>query len=133
MRIQTSDTHPVVVQAIKNGHYLVSNSILMQGHVSLYIMNDSDSHIQLKDGMVVAIRQETLDIDEVSAEDGLLTKWNGRYAIEKSNGSFHLDGIIGVEGEDNPLSTGNSGTISSVKKDDDLQELKSKAGKLDSN
>ena len=49
-----------------------------------------------------------------------------------SNGSFHLDGIIGVEGEDSPLSTGNSGTIPRIKKDDDLQELKSKSGELDS-
>ena len=46
----------------------------------------------------------------------MLTKWNGQYALDKSNGSFHLDGIIGVDGEDNPLSTGNSGTVSRVKK-----------------
>ena len=38
-----------------------------------------------------------------------------------------------MEGEDNPLSTWNSGTISRVKKDDDLQKLKSKSGELDSN
>ena len=53
--------------------------------------------------------------------------------LNKSNGYFHLDGIIGVEGEDNPLSTGHTGTISRVKKDDDLQELKTKSGALDSN
>ena len=69
-------------------------------------MNDSDSHIQLKDGMVVAIGQETLHIEQVSASDGLLTKWNGQSVLNKSNGSFHLDGFIGVEGEDNPLLTG---------------------------
>ena len=46
----------------------------MPEDVSLYIMNDSDSHIQLKDGMVVAIGQEALHIEEVSASDGLLTK-----------------------------------------------------------
>ena len=71
--------------------------------------------------MVVAIGQESLHIEEVSASDGLLMKWNSQYALDKSNGLFHLDGIIGVEREDNPLSTGNSGTISSVRKDDDIQ------------
>ena len=71
--------------------------------------------------MVVDIGQEALHMDEVSAADGLLTKWNGRFALEKSNGSLHLDGIIGVEGEDNPLSTWNSGTISRMKNHDDLQ------------
>ena len=96
----------------------------MPGGVSLYIMNDSDSHIQLKEGMVVAIGQEALHIGEVSAADGLLTKWKGQSTLNNSNSSFHQDGIIRVEGEDNPLSTGNSGTISRVKKDDDLQELK---------
>ena len=30
----------------------------MPGAVSLYIINDPDSHIQLKDGMVMAIGQE---------------------------------------------------------------------------
>ena len=55
MRIQADDIHPVVVQARKNGHYLVPNILLMPGDVSLYIMNDSNSHIQLKDGMVVTI------------------------------------------------------------------------------
>ena len=54
-RIQTGDIHPVVVQARKNGPYLVENTILMTWGVSLYIMNDSDSHIQLKDGIVVVI------------------------------------------------------------------------------
>ena len=73
--------------------------------------------------MAVAIGQEALHIEEVSASDGLLTKWNGHYVLNKSNGSFHLDGIIGVKG-DNPLLTGNSGTISRVKKADDIQELK---------
>ena len=38
-----------------------------------------------------------------------------------------------MEGEDNSLSTENSGTISRAKKDDDLQELKSKLEELDSN
>ena len=73
----------------------------MPGDVSLYIMNNSDSHIQLKGGMLIAIGQEALHIEEVSASDGLLTEWNGQSALNKSNGSFHLDGIIGVEGEDN--------------------------------
>ena len=36
-----------------------------------------------------------------------------------------------MEGEDNPLSTENSGTISRVKKNDDLQELRLKSGELD--
>ena len=94
-------------------------------------MNDSDSHIQLKDGMVVAIRHEALHIEEVS--DGLLTKWNGQSVLNQSNGPFHLDGIIGVEGEDNSLLTGNSGTISRVEKDEDIQELESKSVRLDSN
>ena len=67
--IQTGDIHPVVVQARKNGHYLVPNTLLMPGYVSLYIMNDSGSHIQLKDGMVVVIGQEALHIEEVSASD----------------------------------------------------------------
>ena len=86
----------------------------MPGDVSLYITNDSDSLIQLKDGMVVTIGQEALHLEEVSASDGLLTKWNGQSVLNQSKGSFHLDGIIGVEGEDNPLLTGNSGTISRV-------------------
>ena len=62
VRIQTGDIHPVVVWARKNGPYLVLNTLLMPGDVSLYITNDSDSHIQLKDGMVVAIGQEALHI-----------------------------------------------------------------------
>ena len=105
----------------------------MPGVVSLYIINDSDSHIQLKDGMVVDVGHEALHIEEVVASDGLLTKWNGQCVQNQSNGSFHLDGIIGVEGEDNPLLTGNSGTIPKVEKDEDIQELKSKSGQLDSN
>ena len=79
-RIQTYDINPVVVQARKNGPYLVPNILLMPGDVSLYIMNDSDIHIQLIYGMVVAIGQESLHIEEVSASDGLLTKWNGQSA-----------------------------------------------------
>ena len=132
MRIQTDDIHPVGVQARKNGPYLVSNTLLMPGDARLYIMNDSDSHIQLKYGMVVTVGQEALHIEEVSESDGLLTKWNGQSVLNQSNGSLHLDGIIGVEGEDNPLFTGNSGTISRVEKDEDIQELKSKSGQLDS-
>ena len=58
--------------------------------------------------MVVALRQEALHIEEVSASDRLLTKWNGQSALDKSNGFFHLDGLIGVTGEANPLSTRNS-------------------------
>ena len=123
----------MVVQARKNGPYLVPNPLLIPGNVSLYIMNDSDSHFQIKDGMVVAIGQETLHTVEVSAANGLLTKWNGQSVLNKSNGSFHLDGIIGVEGEDNPFLTGDSGTISRVEKDEDIQELKSKSGQLDCN
>ena len=38
-----------------------------------------------------------------------------------------------MEGEDTPLLTGNSGTMSRVKKDDDIQELKLTAEQLDSN
>ena len=38
-----------------------------------------------------------------------------------------------MEGEVNLLLTGNSGTISRVEKDEDIQELKSKSGQLDSN
>ena len=74
VRIQTDDIHPVVVQARKNGPYLELNTLLMPGDASLYIMNDSDSHIQLKDDMVVAVGQESLHIEEVSESDGLLTK-----------------------------------------------------------
>ena len=103
MRIQTGNIHPVVVQAMKNGPYLVPNTLLMPGGVSLYMMKYSDSHLQLKDSMVVALGQETLHIDEVSASDGLLTKWNGQSVLNKSNGSFYLDGIIGVKGEDKPI------------------------------
>ena len=55
VRIQTDDIHPVAVQARKNGPYLVPNTLLMPGDASLYIMNDSDSPIQLKDNMVVAV------------------------------------------------------------------------------
>ena len=105
----------------------------MPGDASLYIMNDSDSHIQLKDDMVVAVGQEALHIEEVSESDLLLTKWNGQSVQNQSNSSLHLDGIIGVEGEDDPSLTGNSGTISRVEKDEDIQELKSKSGQLDSN
>ena len=133
VRIQTDDIHPVVVQARKNGPYLVPNTLLMPGNASLYIMNDSDSHIQLKEDMVVAVGQEALHIEEVSESDGLLTKWNGQSVLNQSNSSLHLDGIIGVERQDDPLLTGNSGTISRVEKDEDIQELKSKSGQLDSN
>ena len=76
MRIQSDDIHPVVVQARKNGPYLVPNTLLMPGDASFYIMNDSDSHIQFNDDMVVAVGQETLHIEEVSESDGLLMKWN---------------------------------------------------------
>ena len=110
---------------MKSGPYLVPNTFLMPRDVSLYIMNDSDSHIQRKDGMVVVIGQEALHIEEISVSDGLLTKWNGQSVLNQSNGSFHLDGIIGVKGEDDPSLTGNSGTISRV--------VKSKSGQLDSN
>ena len=103
----------------------------MPGDASLYIINDS--HIQLKDDMVVAVGQEALHIEEVSESDGLLKKWNGQSVLNQSNGSIHLDGIIGVDGEDSPLLTGNSGTISMVEKDEDIQGLKSKSGQLDSN
>ena len=121
VRIQTDVIHPLVVRARKNEPYLVPNTLLMPGDSSLYIMNDSDSHIQLKDGMVVAVGQEALHIEEVSVSDGLLTKWNGQSVLNQANGSLHLDGIIGVEGEDNPLLTGNSGTISRMEKDEDIQ------------
>ena len=104
----------------------------MPGDASLYIMNDSGSHIQLKDDMVVAVGQEALHIEEVSESDGLLTKWNGQSVQNQSNSSLHLDGIIGVEGEDDPSLTGNSGTISRVEKDEDIQDFKSKSGQLDS-
>ena len=91
-------------------------------------MNDSDSHIQLKDDMVMAVGQEALHIEGESESDGLLTKWNGQAVLNQSNSSLHLDGIIGVEGEDNQLLTGNSGTISWVEKDEDIHKLKSKSG-----
>ena len=56
------------------------------------------------------------------------------YALgNMSNGSFYLDRIIGLEGEYNPLSTRDSGTTSRVRMDENLQELKSKSGELDSN
>ena len=58
VRIQTDDIHPVVVQPRNNGPYFVPNTLLMPGDASLYIMNDSDSHIQLKDDMAVAVGQE---------------------------------------------------------------------------
>ena len=83
--------------------------------------------------MVVAIGPQALHIEEVSASYGLLTKWNGQSVLNKPNSSFHLDGIIRVEGENTPLLIGNSGTISREKKDDDIQELKSKSGQLNSN
>ena len=51
-------------------------------HASLYIMNYSDSHIQLKDDMVVAVGQKALHIEEASESDGLLTKWNGQSVIK---------------------------------------------------
>ena len=133
VRIQTDDIHPVVVQARKNGPYLVPNTLLMPGDANLYIMNDSNSHMQLKADMVVAVGQEALHIEEVSESDGLLTNCNGQSVLNQSNGSLHLDGIIGMEGEDNPLLTGNSGTISMVEKNEDILELKSKSGQLDSN
>ena len=88
MRIQTDDIHPVVVQARKSGPYLVPNTLLMPGDASLHIMNDSDSHIQLKYDMVVAVGQETLHIGEVSASDGLLTKWNGQSVLNQSTVPF---------------------------------------------
>ena len=72
MRIQTDDIHPVVVQAWKNGPYLVPNTLLMPGDASLYIMNDSNSHIQLKDDMVVAVGQEALHIEEESESVGIV-------------------------------------------------------------
>ena len=42
MRLQTGDIHPVGVQARKNVPYLILNTLLMQGDVSLYSKNDSD-------------------------------------------------------------------------------------------
>ena len=59
----------------------VPNTLLMPGDVSLYIMNDSDSHIQLKYDMMVAIGQEVLHIEEVS--HGMLTKWNGQSVLNQ--------------------------------------------------
>ena len=66
----------------------------MLGDASLYIMNDSDSHIQLEDNMVVALGQEALHIEGVSESNGLFTKWNGQSVLNQSNSSIHLDGII---------------------------------------
>ena len=83
MRIETDDIHPMVVQAMKNGPYLVPNTLLMPGDNSLYIMNDSGTHIQLKDGMLVAVGQEALHIEEVSESDGLLAKWNGQSGLNQ--------------------------------------------------
>ena len=40
VRIQTDNIHPVVVQARKNGPYLVPTTFLMPGNASLFIMND---------------------------------------------------------------------------------------------
>ena len=40
VRIQTDNIHPVVVQARKNGPYLVPTTLLMPGNASLFIMND---------------------------------------------------------------------------------------------
>ena len=48
VRIRTGDIHPVVLQARKNGPYLVPNTLLMQCDVCLYVMNDSDSQFNLK-------------------------------------------------------------------------------------
>ena len=90
MKIQTGNIHPVMIQTRENGPYLVPNTLLMPGDVRLYIMNDSASHIQLQDDTVVAIGQESLHIYEVSASDGLLTKWNSQSVLNKSNGSLHL-------------------------------------------
>ena len=45
MRIKTDDIYPVVVQAMKNGPYLVQNTLVMPEDARLYIMNDFDSHI----------------------------------------------------------------------------------------
>ena len=72
MRLQTGDIQPLVVHARENGPYLVQNTLLMPGDVSLYIMNDSDSHIQLTARMVVYMGLEALHIEEVSATHGLL-------------------------------------------------------------
>ena len=38
--IQTDDIHPVVVQAKKNGPYLIPNNLLIPGDVSLYTRKD---------------------------------------------------------------------------------------------
>ena len=106
----------------------------MSGDVSLDIMNDSDSHIQLKDHMVVDMGQDALHIEYVFAEDGLLKNGIGRSAIENMlNCYFHLEAIIGLGREDNPLPTRNSGTISKVKRDENFQEMTSKSGELNSN
>ena len=66
MRIDTDYIHPVVVQARKNGPYLVPKQLM---NATLYIMNDSDSHIQLKVDMVVAVGQKALHKEEVSESD----------------------------------------------------------------
>ena len=94
MRIQTPDIYLVVVQAWNNGPYLVPSTLLMPGGASSYIINDADSHIQLKNDMVVSVGQEALHIEEVSESDVLLTKWNGQSVLNLSNGSLHLDGIM---------------------------------------
>ena len=57
--------------------------------------------------MVVAGGLEALHTEDVSESDGLLTKWNGQSVRNQS------------------LLTVNSGTISRVEKDEDIQELKS--------
>ena len=54
-----------------------------------------------------------------------------------TSGNIGLPPLARVMGvgrqQQHPLLTGNSGTISRVEKDEDIQELKSKSGQLDSN
>ena len=75
----------VVNDTIVKGKYkYAEGTFLMPGDASLYIMNDSDSHIHLKDYMVVVVGHDALHIEEVSESDGLLTKRNGQSVLNKS-------------------------------------------------
>ena len=62
MRRQTGAIQLVVGQARMNEPYLVPNTLLMTGDISLCVMNDSDSHVKRKDGMAVVMGPDAIHI-----------------------------------------------------------------------
>ena len=149
VRIRTDDVRPLVIQARrKGGQYLVPNTLIMSGESnSLYVINDSDEHVFLNEGMVVALGQDVLQAEEVS--EGFMAGSKGLSTLRDdpclpcdepeedgtgpSGGDLQpgaLDGIIGAEVLDDQLVSCNRLSLPNDNTNDEPLGLRSRAGSL---